>query len=78
MIKLFEKSTNKEVGSISEDQLQFLIDQLEEEFPSDYDYYFNEGTINLLEENGAEAELLKVLRDAMGGKTDMELRWQRM
>ena len=38
MIHLREKDTNVPLGSISEEQLQFLIDQLEEEWAEDHDY----------------------------------------
>jgi len=77
MIKLINKENQAEVGRITEDQLQFLIDQLEEEFPSDYDYYFSQGTLDLLQENGADPELLKVLKNALANKEGVELRWQR-
>ena len=39
MIQLHEKETGVFVGTITEAQLQFLIDQLEEESADDTDYY---------------------------------------
>jgi len=38
MINLFEKDTKKPLGQISEAQLQYLIDHLEEEGTEDQDY----------------------------------------
>jgi hypothetical protein len=31
MIQLYDKDTNERIGSITEDNLRFLVDQLEEE-----------------------------------------------
>ena len=39
MIKLSDKKNGAPLGTISEDDLQFLIDHLEEEWAEDTDYY---------------------------------------
>ena len=44
MIHLFDDETGASVGTITEDQLQYLVDQLEEESPDDTDYYINRET----------------------------------
>jgi hypothetical protein len=77
MIQLRNKDTGALLGTISEEQLEFLIDQLEEEFEEDQDYYINRETITLLEERGADPLLLELLNRAMGDKPDMEIVWSR-
>ena len=77
MIHLFDDETGAPVGTITEDQLQYLIDQLEEESAHDTDYYITRDTLDIFEENGADADLLAVLRAALGKREDMEIRWER-
>ena len=77
MINLRDLQTGRNLGSITESQLQFLIDQLEEESRTDTDYYLNGATLDMLEQNGADPELLKVLRSALGDREDVEIQWSR-
>jgi hypothetical protein len=77
MIHLFDDETGAPVGTITEDQLQYLVDQLEEESPGDTDYYINLETLDLFEENGADRDLVAVLRAALGTRDEMEVRWER-
>ena len=48
MIDVFDKQSGVQIGSITEAQLQFLIDQLEEEHEKDQDYYINRATLEML------------------------------
>ena len=77
MITLVNKDTGKPIGSVSEGDLQVLVDQLEEEDSKDTDYYIDADTIDLLEENGASADLLRILRQALGDAEGMEVSWKR-
>jgi hypothetical protein len=77
MIELHEKETGIFVGTITEAQLQFLIDQLEEESADDTDYYIDQATLDLFEEVGAEADLLALLRQALGPREGIEIVWSR-
>ena len=77
MINLRDLQTGRTLGSITENQLQFLIDQLEEESRTDTDYYLNGTTLDMLEQNGADPELLKILRSALGDREEMEIQWSR-
>jgi hypothetical protein len=77
MIHLFDDETGKSIGTITEDQLQYLSDQLEEESSNDTDYYVHRETLELFEQNGADPELLAVLRAALGTREEMEIRWER-
>jgi len=77
MIQLHDKDTGAWIGTISEDNLQFLVDQLEEESGDDQDYYINEATLDVFEEGGADKALVSLLRGALNGRTEMEVRWSR-
>ena len=77
MIQLYDKDTNARIGSITEDNLRFLVDQLEEESGDDQDYYFTEATLDLLEKGGADTPLVSLLRSALNGRAEMEVRWSR-
>ena len=52
MITLSLKDSGEVLGEIDESELQFLIDQLEEENEEDTDYYITPMTIDLMEEAG--------------------------
>ena len=77
MIEIRDKETGKPLGTISETQLQFLIDNLEEEYAEDIDYYINQITLDMFEERNIDAGLLKLLRDALGTREDMEIVWSK-
>ena len=75
MIRVYDNEMGALVGTITEEQLQFLIDQLEETSISDQDYYLDENTLAVLEGAGAEASLMDLLRSALGDRSDCEIRW---
>ncbi|HET9529946.1 MAG TPA: galactosyldiacylglycerol synthase [Blastocatellia bacterium] len=75
MLKLINKETGQDIGEVTEQQLQFLMDNLEEESEEDFDYYINRTTLEMLERNGADADLLNKLRAAMGEREDIEIEW---
>jgi processive 1,2-diacylglycerol beta-glucosyltransferase len=78
MITLINTATNAVVGSVTEAELQFLIDNLEETSPEDTDYFIDQATIDLLAEDGrATDHLLTVLRGAVGATDGVELRWKK-
>ncbi len=76
-IRLFDNETGTELGTISEAQLQFLVDQLEEETSDDQDYYLIPRTLDLLEQRGADSEMMGLLRGALGERDGFEIRWER-
>ncbi len=77
MIHLHDIEANQPLGTISEEQLQFLVDQLEEESSDDQDYYLNRDTVLRFEEAGADPALIALLRTALGNREEMEVRWAR-
>jgi processive 1,2-diacylglycerol beta-glucosyltransferase len=76
MIELYDEARGTRIGNVSEEELQFLIDQLEEESTRDTNYYISAPTIDMLEESGADANLVALLRNALGGREGFELRWK--
>jgi hypothetical protein len=77
MIDLYNNTTNQFIGSLTEAELQVLIDGLEEESLEDRDYYITAATLDLLGDGRATDHLLKLLRTALGGEQGIEIRWQR-
>jgi hypothetical protein len=77
MIQLRDKETGSLLGSINDEQLQFLIDQLEEEFEEDKDYYINRATLEMFQERGIDPALLELLNNAIGEREEMEIVWTR-
>ena len=77
MIDLYNAETNQLLGSITEADLQVLVDRLEEESPTAQDYYVDAATIDLLGDGRASDHLLGLLRSALGSSEGVEIRWQR-
>lgn len=75
MIRLHDAERDTLIGTITEAQLQFLIDELEEESAEDTDYYMSADTINMLEENGGDPDLVALLRSALAGREGLDVRW---
>ena len=77
MVQLTDKKTGASIGSITEEQFQFLVDQLEEESPTDDDYYINQATLDMFEGVDADPALVDLLRRALGSREDMDIKWSR-
>jgi len=77
MIRLYDKESGAAVGTISDEQFHFLQEHLEIESPEDDDYYLNQSTLDMFEEEGIDAGLLTTLRTALGEREEMEIRWER-
>jgi hypothetical protein len=77
MIDLYNAQTNQLLGSITEADLQVLIDALEEESADDQDYYIDKATIEYMADGRPSDHLLNLLRGALGSGDGIEVRWQR-
>lgn len=77
MITLFDDETGDEIGTISEQQLQSLVDNLEEECEEDQDYYINQDTLEMLKDSGLDDEVCDILATALGDRDGMDIRWKR-
>lgn len=74
-MKLYDDQSGMLLGEVTEDDVQFLIDQLEEEYDADVAYYLTPDTVAFLRDGGARPELLAVLDRALEGKSEAEVRW---
>ena len=78
MVKVFNKATNELLGRISDDELTFLQDQLEEEGINDRDYYLRRETIEEFEKSSeATQHLVTVLKTGLRNDEAVEIRWER-
>jgi hypothetical protein len=77
MTTLKNKDTGAIIGTLNDAQLQFLIDQLEEESNEDTDYWLNRAQIEIFKEQGADPALVAMLEQALGEAEDMEVIWEK-
>lgn len=73
MYALTRKSDQSPLGEISDDDLQFLADNLEEESLTDDDYTITRLTLEYLRENGMSPALAAVLDQALGEQDEVEI-----
>ena len=76
MYRLVNIEHNGEIGIITEEQVQFLIDSLEEDGVEDQDYYIDPELLSFLAENGCDQELLTMLTDALEGRVNIDIRYE--
>ncbi|MFN8484883.1 MAG: galactosyldiacylglycerol synthase [Anaerolineae bacterium] len=77
MVQMFDAASGASLGQITDDQLQFLVDHMEEESDVDQDYYINQDTLDMFEGEGGDPALILLLRQALGSRDDMDIRWAR-
>lgn len=77
MIRLHDAERGTLIGTITDEQLQFLMEELEEESAEDRDYYISVDTVDMLEENGADQQLVALLRSAVANADGIDIRWSR-
>ena len=76
MPRLIRLDNGNDIGTITDDQLKFLVEQLEEEHDDDTDYFVDRDTLELLSDNGADPELLGMLEKAIGDDESMDIAWE--
>ncbi len=76
MIQVYDKNTGVVLGAITQEQLKYLVAQLEEESTTDQDYYIDAATIEMLQTAGADPDLLQLLQDGLGDRTGIEILWE--
>jgi len=77
MVKVYNEDTGVLIGEISEEQLRFLVGELVEESLDDVDYYLSEATVDMLEADGADADLVELLRQALGESGEVNIIYRR-
>ena len=58
------------VGTLTEKQLDFLMENLEEAFEEEEEYFLNLDTVDYLKEQGADRDLIAILEKALSGTQD--------
>jgi hypothetical protein len=76
MARLMRIDTDVDIGVITDKQLAFLVDQLEEEHDEDQDYFIDKDTLELMSDNGIDPELLQMLEKALGDDESMDIAWE--
>ena len=75
MVYLYNKNTEELLGEIDENELQFLIDQMEEESTRDQDYSITQMEIAYFTQNGASPHLISLLNGALGEQQEVIILW---
>jgi hypothetical protein len=78
VITLSLKDSGALLGTIDEADMRLLMDQLVEESEADTDYYVDPATIDILERAGASAQLVSLLKRAVGDSEGVDIAWQGM
>ncbi len=76
MVALYDAESGARVGRITEAQLEALMAWMEEESEADRDYYLSAEEVELMEEAGVDPTLIAALRQALGGRDDMDVRYE--
>ncbi len=74
-IRIRNKADDATIGFISEDELDFLVAQLEEESSTDTDYFIDEQTLAMFEANGGHPALVAMLRKALAASDGIDIAW---
>jgi hypothetical protein len=75
-VRLINKSNGAVLGTISRQDFQFLVDNLEEESSRDTDYFIDSATIDFLADAGGGVPLLLLLRAAVGTSDGVDIGWE--
>jgi processive 1,2-diacylglycerol beta-glucosyltransferase len=76
VIRLYDNDNESEIGQLSEAQLDFLQEQLVEDAIDSYTFDLSQASLDSLEMNGGEADLVAMLRKAIGTRNSMEVRYE--
>lgn len=77
MVRLYEAGGNRLCGTLSERQFEILAEALEEEDLEEAECIISTDTIDTLEDQGVEPDLLELLRAALGDKPEVSIRCER-
>ena len=77
MVEIYDAERDTLLGTLSDEQFESLAESLEEESTTDQDYYIDAATVDMLEEDAADPDLIGMLRSALAGREGMDIRWSR-
>lgn len=78
MVKLFDEAGKKLIGSIDAEAFAKLQVILEEESETDTNYFIDADTLDFLSEEGLPAEVVDLLRAALGARDGFEVSWEQV
>lgn len=78
MFELYEQGTGQYLGQISEEEMKFLSDHLEEEGMGDEDYYISRPVLEMLKENNLSGPVAALIESAMGDNDEVEIRFKKV
>jgi processive 1,2-diacylglycerol beta-glucosyltransferase len=76
-VEITDADSGVRLGSLTPEQFDSMAAHLELESSRDDDFYIDEPTIAMLEEQHANPAVLALLRGALAGRTEMNIRWRR-
>jgi hypothetical protein len=77
MPRLYRVDTDETIGQISDKQLKFLVEMLEEEDEEDTVYFIDQDTLELFSDNNCDPELLAMLENALeDGEEGVDIGWE--
>lgn len=76
MPRLTRLDTGDDIGTISDAQLKFLVEQIDEEHAEAQETPIDRETLELMSDNGGDPELLALLEKAIGDDDAMTITWE--
>lgn len=76
MIEIYNKRSGELIGTVSPEQLKFLQDQMEEESIEDKDYSITPLEVEYFLGQGADPQLVDLLRNALGDQNEIVIEWR--
>ena len=76
MIEIYNKRSGEFIGTVTQEQLQFMQDQMEEESIRDRDYSITPLELEFFIGQGADPELIALLRKALGDEDEVIIEWR--
>ena len=67
--------TKEVIGSVTDEELDEIVDALTEESDDDQDYYIDADTIEYMEVLDVSPHIIVMLKTALGGKESIEFEW---
>ena len=69
--------TKEIIGTVSDEELDEIIDALEEETEDDQDYYVDANTLDYMEGLNVSANVLAMLKTALAAKESIDIEWDK-
>jgi hypothetical protein len=76
MPKLYDQSDDRLLGEVSQQDVDLLIAQMEEESSLDRDYFIDNETFLRLVDAGASSALLDAIKSALDIHGECDVRWE--